>query len=143
MNVFLLIAFTAISLKFYTLPNIWRGAIGYEPIKTKAAYYARLYAIGEDFPTDPEVIFTRWSMFPIVVRPSAVISLVASNQNNTCVAYVVDPYPEKDYGSDPGVDFNNYVFLVTNSNCTRVSVKYGKPPKSLTPAPQVQQPLVR
>lgn len=142
MKLVLLAAFIASALKFYMLPNIWRLEIGGAPIRTQKEYTARMLDVGEDFPTPSDVIFTRFSLFPIVVRPAASIQYVVSNQDNSCTAYLKDPYPKRNYTLDdaPLVDFMRYYFLVTNRLCTRIIVNYGKPPKAIRKlSPAVQQ----
>ena len=133
MKFLLLAAFVASSLKFYTVPNIWHLLIGGEPIRTEKQYFARLQAVGEDFPTRPDFIFTRFSLFPIVVRPASNIQYVVSNKDNSCTAYLRDPYPEKSYVLEdaPVVDFMQYYFLVTNRLCTRIIVSYAKPSREI------------
>lgn len=133
----MLLAFVASALKFYTLPNIWHLAIGGEPIRTQNEYTARMLMVGEDFPTPPEVPFTRYSIFPIVMRPATTLQYVVSNADNSCTAYLKDPYPQKNYVlvDTPIVDFMQYYFLVTNRLCTKVIVNYNKPPKNILALP--------
>ena len=133
MKLFLLAVFVATSLKYYTLPNIWHLAIGGAPIRSKVEYFQRLNEVGEDFPVDPQVLFTRWSMFPVMLRPATKIVLVANNADDSCTAFVSDPYPTRTYFAPPDVDFNQYLFIITNRHCVRMIVNYSAPPSGLAP----------